>query len=155
MVLGTRAEAGSISGTSLIIWNSIVKYNNRVAVQFQSHHHAEGFGARLPRAEQFRDAQQDEFICVSLEELAPGTEGKVIVVANNDVIPINGGHIFNGEEGEGEAVTRCVSRAIAPDPCPTIGVPDGHQVNMPNLANKAIRIGLRHIHKVNPLEARR
>jgi hypothetical protein len=111
--------------------------------------------SKLSCAEQFRDAQQDEFIRISLKELASGTEGQIVVVADNNVIPIHRRHIFDGEEGEGKSVTRCIGRPVTANPGATIGIPDRHQVNMTDLANKAIRIGLRHIHKVNPLEARR
>ena len=109
----------------------------------------------LPCAEQFRHPQQDEFIRISLKELASGTEGQIVVVADNNVIPIHRRHILDREEGDGEAVTRCIGRPVTAEAGATFRVPDGHQVNMPDLANKAFGIGLRHIHQINPLEAHR
>jgi len=109
----------------------------------------------LPCAEQFRNPQQDEFIRISLEEVTPGAEGQVIVVADDDVITIYRRDILNREEGEGEAITRCIGRPVTAEAGATFRVPHGHQVNMTDLANKAFGIALRHIHQINPLEARR
>ena len=87
--------------------------------------------------------------------MTPGAEGQVIVVADDDVITIYRRDILNREEGEGEAITRCIGRPVTAEAGATFRVPHGHQVNMTDLANKAFGIALRHIHQINPLEARR
>jgi hypothetical protein len=87
--------------------------------------------------------------------MASSAEGQIIVISDNNVLTINRSHILDREEWEGEAVTRGIGRAITPDAGAAFRVPNSHQVNMRDLPNKPICIGLRHINQINPLEARR
>jgi hypothetical protein len=112
-------------------------------------------GAELACAQQFRHMQQDEFVRISLEKVTSGAEGEIIIIADDDMITVHCRHILDRKEGEGKTVTRRIGRAITTNSRTRIGVPDGHQVNVADFAHKAIRIGLCHIHKINPLEARR